>query len=140
MTPEQIAAMLDRFLREQAEEIEAKTPMTPEQIAAMRDLLLRWQAGQIGGLTLYDEAEYMWDEGYPWPEYDHTDYRSIPIAVLHVLEDLCAQLVFREDIPELLAFLDTPPGEERAAWETMDRYWESIDWDSRLHDHAQEYA
>lgn len=114
--------------------------MTPEQIAAMRDLLLRWQAGEIGGLTLYDEAEYMWEQGEPWPEYDRDDPRSIPIAVLDVLEDLYAQRVFREDIPALLAFLNTPPGEERAAWDTLDRYWEAIDWDARLHNHAQEYV
>ncbi len=114
--------------------------MTPEQIAAMRDLLLRWQAREIGGLTLYDEAEYMWDEGYPWPEYDRDDPRAIPIDVLSLLETLIAQGVFREDIPALLAFLDTPLGEEQAGWDTMDRYWEAIDWDYRLHNSDREYT
>jgi hypothetical protein len=114
--------------------------MAPEQIAAIRDLLLRWRAGEIGGLTLYDEAEYVWDEGYPWPNYRRDDSRSIPIEVLSSLESLTAQLIFREDVPALLAFLDTPPGEERTACDTLDRYWEAIDWDYRLHNHAQEYG
>ena len=114
--------------------------MKPEQIAAMRDLLLRWQAGEIGGLTLYDEAEYMWDEGYPWPDYDSDDPRSIPIEVLSTLETLIAQRVFRADVPALLAFLDAPPGEERAAWNAMGRYWEAIDWDHRLQNSDAEYT
>lgn len=78
--------------------------MTPEQIATMRDLLLRWQAGKIDADTVLNAAESMWEHGFPWPTYDHTDHRSIAITVLHVLEALYAQLVFREDIPALLAF------------------------------------
>lgn len=114
--------------------------MTPEQIAAMRDLLLRWQTGEIGGLTLYDEAEYMWDEGYPWPDYDRDDPRAIPIEVLSMLEALISQRIFRKDVSALLAFLDTPLGKERAAWDAMDHYWDAIDWDSRLHNMDQEYV
>ncbi len=114
--------------------------MTPEQIAAMRDLLLRWQAGKIDADTVLNAAESMWEHGFPWPTYDHTDHRSIAITVLHVLEALYAQLVFREDIPALLAFLDTPLGEEQAGWDTMDRYWEAIDWDYRLHNSDREYT
>jgi len=31
-------------------------------------------------------------------------------------------------------------GEEQAGWDTMDRYWEAIDWDYRLHNSDREYT
>ena len=36
------------------------------------------------------------------------------------------------DIPAILAFLETPPGQEVEAWRRWEAYWAEIDWDDRL--------
>lgn len=76
-------------------------------------------------LKLYKELEAI-------PQLPRDDSRSIPIEVRSHLEILNHQLIVPEDIPAILAFLDTPPGEELAAWHVWESYWNNMDYDRRI--------
>lgn len=98
---------------------------------ALRSLLERWQAGEVDERFVHEEAERLWGHRDEWPLYRETDPRSIPLEVLEQLEILNHQLITREDVPTMLAFLDTPPGEQTRGWAAWRRHWQEVDIDAR---------
>jgi hypothetical protein len=59
------------------------------------------------------------------------DPESIAIEVLSQLEILNHQLITTDDIPVIMEFLDTPPGEERDGWVKWQSYWKNVDYENR---------
>jgi len=98
---------------------------------ALRSLLKRWQRGEIDERSVHEEAERIWASKDEWPVYPDTDPESIPMDVLEQLDVLNHQLIIPADIPAMLAFLDTPLGEEQRGWEEWERYWQGVDIDAR---------
>jgi hypothetical protein len=95
--------------------------------STLRSLLLQWDSGKLTEKAIHEAAEGLW-ERYDWPEYSDTDDQSIAIEVLAQLEILNHQLITREDIPALLDFLETPPGQAARGWKQWRQYWDSIDF------------
>jgi len=96
----------------------------------LRDLLQKWQRGEMSVKEVHEAAEELWEKGAP-PEYDENDPRSIAAEVLMQLDMMHVQWITLEDVPAILAFLDTPPGQDMAGWAEWGRYWDNIDWDAR---------
>jgi hypothetical protein len=96
----------------------------------IRSLLRRWRSDEIDEREVREEAERLLDE-HGWIEYPENDDRSVALEVLSQLGILDRQLVIREDIPAMLGFLDTPPGEASKGWQTWRRYWNSLDYEKR---------
>ena len=102
---------------------------------ALRSLLERWQKKEIDGAEMIREAEKFEDSVFR-NELDHAeppphDSRSIGLAVLELLSTARISAVLPEDIPILMAFLETPAGKEKVAWQIFDRYWNQVDLDGR---------
>lgn len=100
----------------------------------IRVLLQQWQRRQVTPLDVLVEAERIWESDPLYNNYipfPRTDSRSVYYSVLLMLEVLHVQLLMREDIPMILAFLDTPAGGEEKAWQLWDAYWDSVDYDDR---------
>jgi hypothetical protein len=97
---------------------------------ALRQLVLRWAAEELTEHDVHETAERLW-EAEEWPDYGDTDDRSIAIEVLAQLDILNHQLVTAQDVPAIVAFLDTPPGQAADGWIQWRRYWARIDWDQR---------
>lgn len=99
----------------------------------LRTTLARWGAGEITERQVHELAEERW-ESFPKgpPNHPHNDPRSIPIEVLSQLEILNEQLITREDIPAFVDFLATPRGREEDGWMRLESYWDSVDFDARL--------
>jgi hypothetical protein len=109
---------------------------TPER-ETLRALLHRWQAGELTPIRVLVAAERLWEQdqqfGQPAaPTYARSDPHSIFYAVLWLLEALHVQPVTPDDIPAILAFLDTPAGSEESGWQQWDGYWDGIDLTARL--------
>ena len=96
----------------------------------LRDLLRKWQRGEITEGDVHEVAEELWQKSAP-PKYDESDPRSIAVEVLMHLDIMNQQWITVEDVPAILDFLDTPPGEEARGWAEWKRYWNNIDWDAR---------
>jgi hypothetical protein len=101
----------------------------PDRVV-IRSLLQRWRSNEIDEREVHEEAERLLDE-HGWIEYPENDDRSVVMEVLSQLAILNLQLVTREDIPAMLGFLDTPPGEASKAWQPWRRYWNSLDYEKR---------
>lgn len=98
--------------------------------SVLRSLVLRWATGELTERNVHETAESLW-ESQPWPNYSEADDRSIALEVLIQLDILNHQLITAEDVPALIAFLDTPPGQAAQGWRRWRQYWASIDWDQR---------
>ncbi len=96
----------------------------------IRSLLKQWRSSEIDEREVHEEAERLLNE-HGWIEYPESDDRSVVMEVLSQLGILNRQLVIREDIPAMLSFLDTPPGEASKGWQTWRRYWTSLDYEKR---------
>jgi len=115
----------------------SKSTNEPVSRDELRELLRRWQAALIDEKAVHETAE-AWTDRYPekLPTYPHTDPRSIADEVLSQLEILDAQLITPEDVPALLAFLETPTGQEQAGWNRYQRYWDGVDFNQRIRELA----
>jgi hypothetical protein len=96
----------------------------------LRSLLLQWEARKLTEKDVHEAAEGLW-ESHEWPEYSEADDRSIAIEVLSQLEILNHQLITTEDVPALLGFLDTTPGQAARGWIQWRQYWDGIDLEQR---------
>jgi hypothetical protein len=94
------------------------------------DLVTQWEAGSLNEVDVHEKAEELWEQD-DWPEYAEEDPRSIAIEVLSQLEILNHQLIIKDDIPAIIAFLKTPEGKERSGWSAWKQYWDSIDLTAR---------
>jgi hypothetical protein len=97
----------------------------------LRDLLQRWQRGEVSEREVHEEAEALWEHYAPLKGHDEDAPQSIAMGVLSNLETLNWQLITPEDIPAMLAFLETPLGQERQGWQAWHRYWQGIDFNQR---------
>lgn len=97
----------------------------------LQDLLGRWQRGEIDERDVHEEAEIFWERYADDKEYGKGDSESIAMDILINLDSLDRQLVTREDIPAMLSFLATPPGQEHESWQVWERYWDSVDFEQR---------
>jgi hypothetical protein len=98
--------------------------------AGLRSLVLRWLSGELSERDVHEEAEHRW-ESRSWPVCDEQDDGSVAVEVLAQLEILNHQWITTEDVPAILAFLDTPSGQAGDGWRRWRAYWDSIDWDER---------
>lgn len=96
----------------------------------IRRILQLWQRGAVDVQRVQAKAEQLL-ETWNYPTYEESDPRSIPIDVLSNLDMAYYQLVVPQDIPAMLRFLDTPPGQEANAWKHWKQYWNDIDYDDR---------
>ena len=84
----------------------------------LRHLLLRWQRGEITFYQAVEEAEAIEDrvwQGVDVIEFPPNDPREVPTEVVGLLSMGYVQPLFSEEIPELLTYLDTAPGDEANA-------------------------
>jgi hypothetical protein len=94
-------------------------------------LLARWEEEHLDSAQVHIEAESLWDAEDCWPTYPKQDPRCIAVEVLCNLDLMNAQLIGREDIPAIRAFLETPEGDESSGWDAWESYWSTIDFDAR---------
>jgi hypothetical protein len=94
-------------------------------------LLDQWQSGAIDEREVHEQAEWLIEQVGEWPNYPEHDPRSIAMEVLSQLEVLNYELITPEDIPAMQAFLHTPLGKESQGWIDWQRYWDSLDLESR---------
>lgn len=97
----------------------------------LTSLLVRWQAGELAAAEVHAEAERLWDAEPDWPPLPEAEPGSIPIEVAQQLDIMNHQLILRQDVPAILAFLATETGGERVAWQRWREYWEKIDYSAR---------
>jgi hypothetical protein len=112
------------------DEVDGECIVAAPDRGVIRSLLQRWRSNEIDERGVHKEAERLLDE-HGWIEYPENDDRSVVLEVLSQLGILNRQLVTREDIPAMLGFLDTPPGEASQGWQTWRRYWNSLDYEKR---------
>ena len=112
------------------DEVDGECIVAAPDRGVIRSLLQRWRSNEIDERGVHEEAERLLDE-HGWIEYPENDDRSVVLEVLSQLGILNRQLVTREDIPAMLGFLDTPPGEAQKGWQTWRRYWNSLDYEKR---------
>ena len=98
--------------------------------STLRRLVLRWAAGELTEHEVHATAEQLW-EADQWPDYGDADDRSIAIEVLAQLDILNHQFITTQDVPALVAFLDTAPGQAADGWIQWRQYWARMDWDQR---------
>ncbi len=99
----------------------------------LRSILLRWQTGEWNERQVHEEAERIWAVNGPWLELPNEDPRSIVAEVAQILDSLNAEWVTAEDVPAILSFLDTRPGNETQGWSAWRTYWNDVDFASRKH-------
>ncbi|NUM73150.1 hypothetical protein HUU40_02200 [candidate division KSB1 bacterium] len=90
------------------------------------ELLSDWQAGKIDEKGVHEKAEQLLEQ-LNWPEYTQEDHRSIVVEILMQLEILNHQLITRDDIPAMMAFLQTSSGQQLQGWKDWRAYWDSLD-------------
>ena len=109
----------------------------------LRDILLRWQRGEITFYQVVLAAEVIEDRlpdlvieeplpvAEPW---------CIPFLLMGELSMGFSVPLFREEIPQLLAYLDTPAGAEIEASERLSAYLERQTLDARIARAEREYS
>jgi hypothetical protein len=89
--------------------------------AELAEMLYRWQAGALSNRQVHDWAEELFGPAdYDDWEGEGMEDGSVACAVLGELDQLDMNLLTVDDVPALLGFLATPPGEFRqglADWE-----------------------
>lgn len=89
-------------------------------ITVLRD----WERGEVTAQDVQELAESFTDTE-EFPEIPAEDDRSIEVEVLMHLDALTTLPVTRGDIPAILQFLSTPPGEALNGWAAWISYWEN---------------
>lgn len=115
--------MIDSILRDESHQMDR---------SSLSQMLYRWWSGHWTAKQVYAEAMRLWSQT-EWPDYPSDDERSVAIELLFLLNMLPHTLLSTEDVPAMLAFLDTPPGEELSGWARWDLYLSRVDWSARTH-------
>ena len=96
-------------------------------------VLEQWNQGIFGSEDVLVFAESLFDlSEWGWPKYAHAHPLSVLFAALEMLELVYVNPILKEDIPALQAFLQRGQTDPLGAWSAMERYWASIDWDTRV--------
>lgn len=111
--------------------------METEQLTLELTRLLRsWSDGKLDEIEVHQEAERILSR-VGRPGLPRSDARSIPLEVVSHLDVLNHQLIVPADVPCILEFLATSPGQELEGWTRWLAYWASVDYECRrreLHD------
>ena len=94
------------------------------------NLLDKWAKNEITEIDILEETEVLLEQT-TWIEFKENNPQSIIFDVLSNLEALCTQLIIKEDIPAIIAFLNTPKGKEKKGWKDWKEYWDKIDFKNR---------
>lgn len=94
-------------------------------------LLNEWRHGAIDERSVHEWAEETIEQVGELPQYDEDDPRSIAVEILLQLDALNHQLITRDDIPAIEAFLQTRTGDEARGWANWKRYWQQLDLENR---------
>lgn len=115
-------------------------PRTTIARELVENLLLRWQRGEVTSWFVVEEAEFWLEEFGTLPTLGPTD-PDWPAYV--IADDLLSaahiQHILREDVPALLAFLNTPLPEAQAAHDRLNAYLELVCTSERARQAHQEY-
>jgi len=98
---------------------------------SLKNLLIQWQNDQLTTGEVHRRAEELAEEINNEKEYSRTEPDSIPAEVIQQLEILNHQLLIKKDIPAMLEFLNTQPGNEAKGWLVWETYWKSINFNER---------
>jgi hypothetical protein len=98
-----------------------KTNLESERTLLL-SIALQWRSGEWNERQVHEEAERIWAQGSPWPEVPEDDPRSVVLEVVQMLDILNSELVISDDIPAILAFLETESGNEAQGWSTWRMY------------------
>jgi len=102
----------------------------PEDILTVLD---RWQKGELNRDDVFCYAEDLYYlDGVGWPQYSRSEPRAILMAVLQSLSMIYVQPTLVDDVPALKNLLILGQKDTISAWEFIDEYWKSVDWDERL--------
>lgn len=99
--------------------------------AQARRLLLQWQAGHVTEADVVVRAESLAARTHGAETLPEADLRSIAQEVLRQLEMLPTQGITTDDVPAVLAFLETRAGREADGWAAWRAYWQSVDFQDR---------
>ena len=94
-------------------------------------LLKKWLHKELNEIAVHEMAEVYYEDYADFKMYAESHPESIDMEVLRQLELMNYRLITPDDIPAIISFLETLPGEEREAWEKWKTYWDSIDFDVR---------
>lgn len=98
--------------------------------AQLRALVVDWQRGEVSAREVHEQAELSL-ESFDWQDLPRSDPLSVAYEVLSQLDMLNHQLIVPDDIPAIMAFLESSPDAAAAAWEQWERYWATIDFEER---------
>ncbi len=104
-------------------------------IDKMVQLLNEWEVDKLSRddvLCWAEEVQELCSKGRP--SYPKADSRSVFFGSLSALVTLHIQPLLKEDIPALRKFLLEGQTNPLQAWQTIDDYWDRIDWEQRLRD------
>ncbi|MBZ0271199.1 hypothetical protein K8I61_04130 [bacterium] len=90
----------------------------------LRDLLNGWKDGRLTDDAMRAEALTLWNKYGVWINAPETDPRSITKSVLDGMR-LAGEESMRfrpSDVDAILAFLNTPVGDEAAGWAAWNAY------------------
>lgn len=97
--------------------------------------LTDWQTGRMSTEEIFDWANDNWipyEDQYEDHEYSSDgEYQSVTRDVINYLEELFRLDITKDDIPELLKYLQTPKGQYEEGNKKLTNYFDSIDWDKR---------
>lgn len=85
-----------------------------------------WQSNTIDAVKIFDWA----NEAYLNNQYAYEDWEgdnSVSNEIMAHLDNLNISLVTKDDIPAMLEFLDTPPGQFDVGYKKWIQYVDSID-------------
>lgn len=97
--------------------------------------LIDWQTGRLSSEEIFDWANDNWvphEDQYEDHEYSSSgEYQSVTRDVINYLEELFRLDITKDDIPELLKYLQTPKGQYEKGNQKLTNYFNSINWDKR---------
>lgn len=96
-------------------------------------ILHLWETNEANEKDVFSFAEHLYYLDEPgWPDYPRDDNRSILFAALESLEMMYSQPTLKNDIPALKKFLIMGQSSPVDAWQFIDKYWDSINWEERV--------
>ncbi len=99
----------------------------------IENILKQWQFGTITRKKVYEYADSLYYLEFPgWPAHPKDNPRSVLFMVVESLELMYNNPTIVEDVPALLKALSLAHTNPQQAWEYMDKYWGSINWEERL--------
>jgi hypothetical protein len=99
------------------------------------DILRKWQSGKmtVDQVKEWAEERYQDDEDkYLFTDFEGKPESSVSVEIMANLSAADLYLVTVDDIPEYIAFLETPVGSFLKGYKRFAKYHNSIDYDARI--------